>query len=61
MSETFEALKDKISNADPEQAKELLGQVKQAYEDKEINEEEKDELMNSAKSIMGDSGLGGLF
>lgn len=60
MSQTFDALKEKISNADMGEAKEIITQVKQAYEDGKIDESEKDELMDLAKSKIG-GGLGGLF
>lgn len=62
MSQKFEALKRKLSNADLGQAKEVFEQAKQAHEDGEIDENEKKELMESAKSIFsGSKGLGGLF
>ena len=60
MSQTFDALKEKISNADMGEAKEIITQVKQAYEDGKIDKNEKDELMDLAKSKIG-GGLGGLF
>ncbi|QMT18501.1 hypothetical protein H1Q58_05795 [Planococcus maritimus] len=60
MSKTFDALKEKISNADMGEAKEIITQVKQAYADGKIDESEKDELMDLAKSKIG-GGLGGLF
>ncbi|WP_341960630.1 hypothetical protein NM897_12150 [Planococcus maritimus] len=60
MSQTFDALKEKISNADMGEAKEIITQVKQAYADGKIDESEKDELMDLAKSKIG-GGLGGLF
>ncbi|MBT2571947.1 hypothetical protein [Planococcus sp. ISL-110] len=62
MSQTFDALKQKLSNADLGQAKEVFEQAKVAYEDGKIDETEKKELMESAKSIFsGGKGLGGLF
>ncbi|RNF39306.1 hypothetical protein [Planococcus salinus] len=61
MSQTFDALKEKISNADMSQAKEIIGQVKEAYADGKIDENEKNELMETAKSKLGGGGLGGLF
>ncbi|ALS74500.1 hypothetical protein AUC31_04260 [Planococcus rifietoensis] len=60
MSQTFDALKEKISNADMGEAKEIITQVKQAYEDGKIDENEKNELIDLAKSKIG-GGLGGLF
>ncbi|MDE0584761.1 MULTISPECIES: hypothetical protein [Planococcus] len=61
MSQTFDALKEKISNADMGEAKEIITQVKQAYDDGKIDENEKNELMDLAKSKIGGGGLGGLF
>lgn len=62
MSQKFDALKDKLKNADLGQAKEVLVQAKQAYDDGEIDETEKKELMESAKSVIGGGkGFGGLF
>lgn len=61
MGQTFDALKEKISNADMGQAKEIITQVKQAYADGKIDENEKNELMDLAKSKIGGGGLGGLF
>ena len=62
MSQTFDTLKEKLSNADLSQAKEVMEQAKQAYEDGKIDETEKKELMESAKSVItGGKGLGGLF
>lgn len=61
MSQTFDALKEKISNADMGEAKEIITQVKQAYDDGKIDENEKHELMELAKSKIGGGGLGGLF
>ncbi|AUD13501.1 MULTISPECIES: hypothetical protein [unclassified Planococcus (in: firmicutes)] len=61
MSQTFDALKEKISNADMGEAKEIITQVKQAYDDGKIDENEKNELMELAKSKIGGGGLGGLF
>lgn len=61
MSQTFDALKSKLSNADLGQAKEVMEQAKQAYEDGKIDEQERNELMESAKSVIGGKGLGGIF
>ena len=60
MSQTFDALKEKISSADAGEAKEIITQVKQAHDDGKIDENEKSELMDLAKSKLG-GGLGGLF
>ncbi|WP_203334647.1 hypothetical protein [Planococcus beigongshangi] len=60
MGQTFDALKEKISKADMSEAKEIITQVKQAYDDGKIDENEKKELMDLAKSKLG-GGLGGLF
>lgn len=61
MSQTFDALKEKLSNADLGQAKEVMEQAKQAYDDGKIDENEKKELLESAKSVIGGKGIGGLF
>lgn len=61
MSQTFDALKEKLSNADLSQAKEVMEQAKQAHDDGKIDENEKKELIESAKSVIGGKGLGGLF
>ena len=60
MGQTFDALKEKITNADMGEAKEIITQVKQAHDDGQIDENEKSELMDLAKSKLG-GGLGGLF
>ncbi|WP_195914048.1 hypothetical protein [Planomicrobium sp. YIM 101495] len=56
MSQLFDTLKEKIRNADMGEAKEIITQVKRAYDDGKIDENEKNELMDLAKSK-----LGGLF
>ncbi|MCH4827702.1 MAG: hypothetical protein N2C11_08755 [Planococcus sp. (in: firmicutes)] len=61
MSQKFEALKEKLSNADLSEAKEVLVQAKEAYDDGKIDETEKKELMDSAKSLIAKKGIGGLF
>lgn len=61
MSQTFDALKEKLSNADIGQAKEVIEQARKAYEDGQIDENERNELIESAKSVIGGKGLGGLF
>ena len=62
MSQKFDALKEKLSNADLGQAKEVIEQAKQAHEDGEIDATEKKELMESAKSVIGGGkGLGGIL
>ena len=61
LSQTFDALKKKLSNADIGQAKEVIEQARQAYEDGKIDEQERNELMVSAKSVIEEKGLGGLF
>lgn len=61
MSPVFNTLKEKISNADMGEAKEIITQVKQAYDDGKIDENEKNELIDLAKSKIGGGGLGGLF
>ncbi|MGO1060492.1 hypothetical protein ACTL32_15290 [Planococcus sp. FY231025] len=61
MSQKFDALKEKLSSADLGQAKDVMMEAKQAYEDGQIDENEKNELMESAKSVIGDKGIGGIF
>ncbi|AIY04908.1 hypothetical protein Plano_0943 [Planococcus sp. PAMC 21323] len=61
MSQKFDALKEKLSNADLSEAKEVLAQAKEAYDDGQIDETEKKELMDSAKSVITKKGIGGLF
>ncbi|MDN7243583.1 hypothetical protein QWY14_17470 [Planococcus sp. N028] len=61
MSQTFDALKEKLKNADLGQAKEVMEQAKQAHADGKIDENEKKELFETAKSVIGDKGLGGIF
>ena len=61
MSQTFDALKKKLSNADIGQAKEVIEQAQKAYEDGQIDKDERNELMESAKSVIGGPGLDGLF
>ncbi|MFD1863392.1 hypothetical protein [Planococcus chinensis] len=61
MSQKFDALKEKLSSADLGQAKDVMMEAKQAYEDGQIDENEKNELIESAKSVIGDKGIGGIF
>ncbi|MEZ0480155.1 hypothetical protein [Planococcus sp. SSTMD024] len=61
MSQVFNSLKEKISNADMSEVKEIITEVKQAYDDGKIDENEKNELIDLAKSKIGGGGLGGLF
>ncbi|TWT00201.1 hypothetical protein [Planomicrobium sp. CPCC 101079] len=61
MSQAFDALKEKLSNADMGQAKEVMEEAKQAHADGKIDENEKNQLMESAKSVIGGKGLGGIF
>jgi transcription elongation GreA/GreB family factor len=59
-SKKFNELKEKLKNVDKDKAKQLIGEIKQAREDGKIDENEKKELLSSAKSAVGDN-LGGLF
>lgn len=61
MSQKFDALKEKLSSADFRQAKEVVVQAKQAYDDGEIDAKEREELIESAKSLIGKDTFGGFF
>jgi len=52
MSKKFDELKAKLKNVDTSQAKQLMKDFKQAREDGKIDENEKKELMASAKSMV---------
>jgi len=61
MSKKFDELKLKIKNMDKSGVKLLIADIKKAREDGEIDEQEKKELMASAKSAFGDLNLGSFF
>lgn len=64
MSQKFDELKQKLRNVDKNQAKQVFQEVQRAREDGQIDEHEKQELLNSAKGLLGGDlggGLGGLF
>lgn len=65
MSQKFDELKQKLKNVDKDQAKHVFQEIQQARQDGKIDENEKSELLNSAKGLLGGSdlggGLGGLF
>lgn len=65
MSQKFDELKQKLKNVDKDQAKQVFQEVKQAREDGKIDENEKNELLSSAKDLLGGNdtggGLGGMF
>lgn len=54
MSDKFEALQNKIKNVDNEKLTGLIREVKQAAEDGEITDTEKEELVETAKEQLGE-------
>ncbi|WP_087972164.1 hypothetical protein [Oceanobacillus rekensis] len=61
MSQKFDELKQKLKNVDKAKAGQLVKEIKQARDDGEIDENEKNDLLNSAKSMVGDLDIGGFF
>lgn len=54
MSDKFEALQNKIKDVDKEQLTGLIQEVKQAAEDGDISDKEKNELVELAKEQLGE-------
>lgn len=54
MSDKFEALQNKIKNVDNEKLTGLIREVKQAAEDGEITDTEREELVEIAKEQLGE-------
>ncbi|MFL2100830.1 hypothetical protein [Desemzia sp. FAM 23991] len=59
MSQKFDDLKQKLKNVDKAQIGDLMKDFQRAKEDGEINEKERQELMDAAKNAIGDSGFKG--
>ncbi|MBM6615941.1 hypothetical protein JTF06_13700 [Desemzia sp. RIT804] len=59
MSQKFDDLKQKLKNVDKAQIGDLMKDFERAKEDGEINEKERQELMDAAKNAIGDSGFKG--
>lgn len=59
MSQKFDELKQKLKNIDKAQIGDLMKDFQRAKEDGEINEKERQELMDAAKNAIGDSGFKG--
>lgn len=55
MSQKFDELKEKIQNIDKDQVNDLINQVKDARKNDEINEDEKQSLVDQAKEKIGGS------
>lgn len=58
MGQKFDELKNKIDNADKSQVTDILQQVKQENEQGNINDDEKQTLIDKAKDKAGDIDLG---
>lgn len=54
MSKVFETLQNKVKEADKSKLKDLIPEVKQAADDGEITEKEKEELVKLAKEQLGE-------
>lgn len=54
MSDKFEALQNKIKNVDKEKLTGLIQEAKQAAEDGEITDTEREELVEIAKEQLGE-------
>ena len=61
MSQKFDELKHKLKNVDKAKAGELVKDIKQARDDGKIDENEKKDLLHSAKMMVGDLDIGGFF
>ncbi|RFP39547.1 hypothetical protein DDJ69_31820 [Klebsiella oxytoca] len=55
MSQKFDELKERIQNIDKDQVNDLINQVKDARKNGEINEDEKQSLVDQAKEKIGGS------
>lgn len=55
MSQKFDALKQKIQNADKDQIKNIIQTIKQEKEQGNIDENEKQSLIDTAKKKVGDN------
>lgn len=53
MSQKFDELKQKIQNADTSKAKEIIEEVKQQKQEGNIDENEKNSLIDTAKEKLG--------
>lgn len=61
MSQKFDELKQKVQNVDKDQAKSVIQEIKQARDNGDIDENEKNSLMDTAKSKLGGNiDLGGM-
>ena len=60
MSQKFDELKQKLKNVDKAQIGDLMKDFQRAKEDGDIDEKERQELMDAAKNSIGDSGFKGL-
>lgn len=54
MSKMLESLQNKIQNVDKEKLTDLVQEIKQAAEDGKITDNEKQELIKTAKERLGD-------
>jgi transcription elongation GreA/GreB family factor len=61
MSQKFDELKQKLKNVDKAKTGQLVKEIKQARDDGEIDENEKKELLNSAKTMVGDLDISGFL
>ncbi len=60
MSQKFNELKRQVQNIDKDKVGQLVKEIKQAFEDGKINENERNELISTAKQSFSDIDLGGL-
>lgn len=60
MSQKFDELKQKLKNIDKAQIGDLMKDFQRAKEDGDINEKERQELMDAAKNLIGDNTFKGL-
>ncbi|WP_211316747.1 hypothetical protein [Oceanobacillus arenosus] len=61
MSHKFDELKNKLKNVDKEQAGHLVEEVREAREDGKIDENEKNNLINSTRDMVKDMDFKGIF
>ncbi|RDW17493.1 hypothetical protein CWR48_13285 [Oceanobacillus arenosus] len=61
LSHKFDELKNKLKNVDKEQAGHLVEEVREAREDGKIDENEKNNLINSTRDMVKDMDFKGIF
>jgi len=60
MSQKFDELKQKLQNVDKDQAKDVVQQIRNARQNGDIDKNEEKDLMDTAKSKLGNIDIGNL-